>query len=120
MRLLCDRHVPPRYIDTFCRADWLTVTQVSEHLPIDADDSEIIAHAEAHDWVVFTGDKRFLMDDESDETHERHRLEPDCGLIFYDQRRKPSAGELLDALKEIARSHTDHGDIETWVPGNWS
>jgi predicted nuclease of predicted toxin-antitoxin system len=49
MRLLCDRHVPPRYIDTFCRADWLTVTQVSEHLPIDADDSEIIAHAEAHD-----------------------------------------------------------------------
>lgn len=110
MKILCDRHVAPRYVNAFQRTDWLKATRVSDHLPVDASDADIIGHAEEHGQVVFTADKRFLMDDSETEVNERERIEADCGIIFYDQRQKPSSsvwlmlfGKLHEAMRTILK-----------------
>ena len=117
MRLLCDPNIDHGYLEAFRRAEGITVMNVETVLSADASDPEIIVYAEEHDWVVFTSDQLFLYHDETGEPP-YPRLPADCGVIFYNQIGKPGYGTIVDALREIAESYADHGDIETYV-SNW-
>jgi hypothetical protein len=107
VRVLCDQNVANRYIKTFSRTDWITVSTVREELSSDADDRDISTYAAANDWIVFTGDDDFRQFD-----HDR-------GLLLYSHIERPSPGDVLDALQAIAEVYPDHRKIDQNVPDGW-
>lgn len=115
MRILCDNNVAPKYANAIRGSDRLELAHSSDVLSPEASDPAIIEYAETHDWVILTGDKRFLIDDE-DETSTGDRLGADCGVIFYAQDRNPTPGDFVDALETIAENADDYWAIETYVP----
>lgn len=115
MRVLCDNNVAPKYASALRESDYLEFAESSNKLSPETTDPEIIAYAEEHEWVILTGDKRFLIDDE-DETSSGDRLDADCGVIYYAQDRNPSLGEVIEALETIAENTNDYRTIETYVP----
>jgi len=115
VRVLCDNNVAPKYANALRGSDRLQFALSREVLSPEATDPEIIAYAEEHDWVILTGDKRFLIDDE-DEDSSGDRLDADCGVIFYNQDRNPAAGDVVAALETIAENADEYRAIETYVP----
>lgn len=119
MELLCDRNVADKYYQAFRGTDWLSVRRVSDVLSKDAPDSAIIDHARERE-VVFTSDVRFLADDEAEtEPAEAETPRADCGVIFYRQLEDPSPGDIVDAIRAIARAYQDYNEIREYVPGKW-
>jgi predicted nuclease of predicted toxin-antitoxin system len=114
VRVLCDRHVDDQYVTALQYAEGITARTVGDELSEDADDTEIIAHAETHEWVVLTADQRFLYDDESDEIPPP-RIEAECGVIYYVQLSKPSATDIVSAIRAIAAVYPDYSTIETYA-----
>ena len=111
IRILCDRCVDQKYVDTFERTDLVTVIQTEDVFPDsaeDTDDSEISAYAEQHGWVVFTEDDHF-----------RTRHDHDRGVILYHHIEQPSPGDVVDAIRAIADAYDDYREIEEYVPGDW-
>lgn len=120
VRILCDHNVNEKYTETFRRTDWITVTTEREELPIDEGDVTIMAYAAAHDWVVFTSDETFDVQDDPDDAAGAVDLDAiDCGVVIYHQQENPSPGAVLDALRAIAEGYSDHSAIREYVPGNW-
>jgi predicted nuclease of predicted toxin-antitoxin system len=116
VRLLCDHNVDGKYVETFRRTDWITVTTESEVLSAEAYDPEIMTYAEAHDWVVFTSDRAFDVDDDES------AIDPatiECGVITYRQVEDPAPGLVVDAVGQIARQYYNHSEIVEYVPGRW-
>lgn len=107
MRLLCDHSVDRRFIDTFRRTDWITMTTVAEELSPDADDEIISEYAAQHNWIVFTED-----DDFTGHNHDR-------GLVRYIHRNRPSPSDVLNALEVVADAYSDQRNIDVIVPGGW-
>ena len=107
VRLLCDENVDQRYVETFRKTDWITVTTVRDALAADASDESIGQFAEQQEWIVFTGDDDFL------------RFDPGCGVVFYQQVARPSPGAVVDALRGIDDAYADHGAVREFVPGGW-
>ena len=101
MRLLCYQHVPPAYINALNSAEGFTAVRTVDVGGLDdrSPDTAIIAYAEEHDWVVFTGDQRFLLDDEGDDPS-YETIDADCGVIIYKQTAAASPGEAVDAIEE--------------------
>lgn len=118
MELLCDRNVADKYYQAFRGTGWISVHRVSDVLPNDAPDSDIIDHARERGWVVFTSDVRFLAD-EPGELAAIETPRADCGVIFYRQPADPSPGDVVDAIRAISRSYEDHREIREYVPGDW-
>ena len=86
MRLVTDHDVAGGYVDALQEAESVTVDRAVDLFGERVPDTEIIAYAEEHDMVVFTGDQRFLYDDESGESPPPP-IAADCGVIFYRQTR---------------------------------
>jgi hypothetical protein len=107
MRLLCDRSVLQKYIDTFERTDWLTVMQSEDVFSDDAPDREISEYAAREGWVVFTEDDDFQAFD-----HER-------GLILYHHIEQPSPGDVVAALRAIADAYDEYQGMTEHVPDGW-
>ena len=116
VRLLCDHNVDGKYVETFRRIDWITVTTEREVLSSEADDPEIMSYAEANDWVVFTSDLTFEDD------HDESGIDPsaiECGIVAYRQVEDPSSGLVVDALRQMVRQYRDHSEIREYVSGGW-
>jgi hypothetical protein len=120
MRVLCDRNVAQRYLDTFRRTDWITMIEADDAFPKDASDAEIGAYAKEHEWVIFTSDKRFRERDEEEAAGEEvpNQIEG-CGVIYYRQREKPAPGKVVAAMRALADAYVDHSEIDQYVPSNW-
>jgi hypothetical protein len=104
VRVLWDRNVDDRYIETFRRTDWITVATVTEALAMDAVDPDISDYAAQNGWVVFSEDDDFLA------------LDDDHGLVLYHQHAKPAPGDVVRALRAISEAYADHSEIEEYVP----
>ncbi len=107
MRLLCDHNVGERYIETFRRTEWLTVTTVRDELSAATDDVDISEYAEQHEWVVFTEDNDYRA------------LDHDRGLVLYTHLDRPSPGDVVNALRAIADAYDDYRNIDENVPDGW-
>ena len=95
MRLLCDQHVPPKYLSAFANAKDVTATTVRDKLAADASDTDIATYAAEREWVVFTNDDDF------------YRSATVYGLLVYDQISDPSPDEILDAVRAIEAAYDD-------------
>lgn len=107
MRILCDHNVNRKYIETFRRTEWITVTTVRDRLEADARDDEIGRYAAVHDWVIFTEDDDHLEYDQ------------DRGVVLYHQTELPTPAAVVAALRAIDAAYADHGEIREFVPGDW-
>lgn len=108
IRILCDRSVLQRYVDALDQADGIEVIQSEDVFSDDAPDREISAYAAREGWVVFTEDNDFLTFD-----HDR-------GVILYHHIKRPSPGDVVDAIQAIAKVYADHRQITEYVPGKWT
>lgn len=115
MRLVTDHDVAGGYVDALQEAESVTVDRAVDLFGERVPDTEIIAYAEEHDMVVFTGDQRFLYDDESGESPPPP-IAADCGVIFYRQDRLPSEGDVVTSIQQIADDYPDHSIIREYVP----
>lgn len=107
MRLLCDHHVPTKFITAFETTDWITCVRVAEALYPKAPDSEIAQYAVEHARIVFTNDDDFQA------------KTVDYDLITYDQLDEPTPGTVLDALHAIDNAYDDDTLIWEHVPDGW-
>lgn len=107
MQILCDHHVPPKYVQAFEQEPDITVTTVRDSLSHDASDAEIAAFASREDWIVYTNDDDFF----------RHT--PSHGLVVYNQRENPAPGAVVDAMIAIDRTYVSPGEIHEFVPDGW-
>lgn len=116
MRLLCDHHVPPKFINALRSIDGTTVATPAgiDALGGDADDTEIIAYAEAHGWIVFTNDQRFRIDDEG-ENPSYERIDAECGVIFYVETPATQPGPAAEAVTAIMEAYADHSEIDEYI-----
>ena len=115
MKILSDNDVAEGYVQTLRSTEGITVDRVVDRFGERVPDSELIAYAEEHDRVVFTGDQRFLYDDESGETPPP-RIDADCSVIFYRQDRTPSVGAVVTSIQRIAEDYPDYRQIREYVP----
>ena len=113
MKVLSDNDVAEGYVRALRSTEEITVDRVVDRFGERVPDSELIAYAEEHDRVVFTGDQRFLYD-ESGETPPR--IDADCGVIFYRQDRTPSVGAVVTSIQRIAEDYPDYRQIREYVP----
>ena len=79
MRILCDQTVNWKYVETFRRTEWITVTTVRDTLKADARDDEIGRYPAMHDRVIFTEDDDHLEVDRN----WRFVRETDCTTTRY-------------------------------------
>lgn len=107
MKILCDQHVDEKYVTAFDHADWATVARVRDLLSPSTMDESISEYAARDGWVIFTADNDFFEFD-----HDR-------GLLLYIERRDPSSGAVVNAVRLIADAYDDHRDIEEHVPDGW-
>jgi hypothetical protein len=107
VRRLCDHSVDDRYVTTFQRTDWITVTTVAKGLSPDAADPDISEYAERYNWIVVSEDDHFRRDD-----HDR-------GLVLYIHIDRPSPDDVVAALGNIADAYAEHSGIDENVPDGW-
>jgi hypothetical protein len=115
VKVLSDNDVAEGYVRALRSTEGITVDRVVDRFGERVPDSELIAYAEEHDRVVFTGDQRFLYDDESGETPPP-RIDADCSVIFYRQDRTPSVGAVVTSIQRIAEDYPDYRQIREYVP----
>lgn len=108
MRILCDQHVPTKYVRALQDESWVTVSTVREELSADASDAEIAAFAEEDDWIVFTNDDDF------------YGLDVSHGLVVYSQLEDPRPGVVVDALEAIDEAFATTTDVRAVVPDGWA
>lgn len=108
MRILCDQHVPVKYVTALRDAEGMTVTTVDAALQHDATDAEIAGYAESEGWVVFTNDDDFFVD------------RGGHGLLLYSQLEDPPPGVVVAAVREIGRAYGSADEIVETVPGQWA
>ena len=116
MKVLSDNDVAEGYVRALRSTEGITVDRVVDRFGERVPDSELIAYAEEHDRVVFTGDQRFLYDDESGETPPPRIDDADCGVIFYRQDREPSVGAVVTSIQRIAEDYPEYCQIREYVP----
>lgn len=109
MKILCEQHVPPKYLNALRSERWATVKSTSEEFDDDDPDDEIAVYAARNEWVVLTRDRDFFQ---LVSTY-------DCGVLYLDQRRDPFASDLVNSIREIKDAHTDYSDIAESIPGDW-
>lgn len=109
MRILCERHVPPKYVDALDSVPWATVSTTGETFHPEADDETIAEYAAANGWVVLTRDRDFFG----------LATAVGVGVLYLDMRRNPSPGILVEASESIGEAYADHAEIIESVPGNW-
>lgn len=107
MRILCDHHVPPKYLQAFEQAPEITATTVQDRLAHDASDAEIAAFAKREDWIVFTNDDDF------------YHPAPSHGLVIYSQREGATPGDVVDAMIAIDRAYASSTQVLEFVPDGW-
>lgn len=107
MRILCDHHIPPKYVRAFEQEPSIAVTTVRDELAADASDAAIESFAATNDWVVFTNDSDFFPTTD------------DHGLLVYDQTENPPAGEIVTAVRNIASAYASDSEIVETVPDGW-
>lgn len=107
MQIVCDHHVPPKYLQAFGEESWLAAATVAEMLSADATDETIASFASANGWIVFTSDVDF------------YRVGPDHGLIVYSQLEDPSPGDVVEAIRRIDEAYVSNDEIREVVPGRW-
>lgn len=115
MRILSDHDVAGSYVDALGVAEGVTVDRAVDLFGEKVPDTDIIVYAEEHEMVVFTGDQRFLHDDDSDETPPP-KIDADCGVIFYKQEQVPSEGAVVASMQQIAAEYPDYSIIREYVP----
>lgn len=115
MKILADHDVAGSYVEALQDAEGVTVDRAVDLFGERVPDTEIIAYAEEHDMVVFTGDQRFLYDDEADETPPP-LIDAACGVVFYRQDQTPSEGDVVASMQQIAVDYPDHSIIREYVP----
>lgn len=111
IRILCDRCVDQKYVNTFENTDWITVIQAEDVFPDDAEDTddEVSTYAEQHEWIAFTEDDHF-----------RTRHDHDRGVILYHHIEQPTPGDVVAAIYVNAEVYDDHRGIEEYVLGGWA
>lgn len=116
MRVLCDHQVPPRVSNALRSVAGITVATPTgiDDLGINADDTEIIAYAEAHGWVVFTNDQYFLVDDEG-KNPSGERIDADCGVIYYTQKAIGRSGPVAEAIGAVSEAFENHREIDLYI-----
>ena len=107
MRILCGHHVPPRYVQAFEQASWITGRRLDDVLETDAPDEAISRFAASNRWVVFTRDTDF------------YRLGTDHGLLVYSQLDDPRPGDVVRAIRAIDEAYDTPAAITEPVPGAW-
>ncbi|PSP58025.1 hypothetical protein BRC76_09030 [Halobacteriales archaeon QH_8_67_36] len=107
MRVLCDEHVAPKYVDALERTGGITVATAPDKVSPSAPDSKIAAYAAAHDWVVLTNDNDFFSE------RQQH------GLLYYSQIENPPPGDVVDAILAINGAYESNGDAVEKVPDGW-
>lgn len=110
MRVLCERHVPPKYVDALDSALWATVSTTEETFHPEADDDTIAEYAAANGWVVLTRGRDFF----------ELATAVGVGVLYLDMRRDPSPGLLVEAIEAIGVAYADHSEIVESVPGDWT
>ena len=108
MDVLCDQHVPEKYVRALSAVNGITVATVRDMLSADASDGDIAAFAAKNGWVVFTNDDDFYKQDA------RH------GLLVYSQLNAPTPGAVVEAVTAIGDAYADDADIIEVVPGAWT
>jgi hypothetical protein len=116
VRVLCDHHVPPKVSNALRSVAGITVATPAgiDDLGGDADDTEIIAYAEAHGWVVFTNDQYFLVNDEG-ENPSYEPIDADCGVIYYTQNTVGWPGTVAEAIQAVSEAFADHSAIDLYI-----
>jgi len=109
MRILCERHVPPKYIHALESEPWVDVTTTETQFHPEAPDETIARYAAENGWVVLTRDRDFF--------ELATRL--GCGILYLDMSRDPVPGTLVAAIQTIGEAYTDHAEIVESVPGDW-
>lgn len=107
MRLLCDHHVPTKYLRAFEHASEITATTVADELSPSASDGEIATLAEQNDWIVFTNDDDFFEQTAS------------FGLLVYSQVEDPQPSDIVNAVIAIDRAYESNSEIIETVPDGW-
>jgi len=107
MRILCDQHVPTKYVQAFEQESWLTVSTVAEELSPDVADADIAAYAATEEWVVFTSDSDF------------YKQQIPHGLLVYSQLDDPSPGNVIEAISTIDSVYASPDEITETVPDGW-
>ena len=107
MDVLCDQHVPNKYVRALSTAEDFTVCTVRDVLSPDAADSDIASFAATHGLVVFTNDDDFYKQD------------AEHGLVVYSQLDAPTPGAVRDAMVAIDRAYAEQTEIVEVVPGGW-
>jgi predicted nuclease of predicted toxin-antitoxin system len=109
MRVLCERHVPPKYVEAVQSSRWADVITPRNRFHPEVDDETIARYAEANGWVVLTRDRDFFQ------LSGRFGF----GVLYLDMRRNPGPGTLVAAVEAIAEAYSDHSEIVESVPGDW-
>ena len=107
MRLLCDHHVPTKYLLAFEHADEITVTTVADELSAAASDEEIATFAAQDGWVVFTNDDDFFEQTAS------------FGILVYSQIEDPQPSDIVNAVIAIDQAYESNSEIIEAVPDDW-
>lgn len=109
MRLLCERYVPPRYLQALEAESWADVVPVQTRFHPEVSGRVIAEYAAANGWVVLTRDRDFF------ELASRFGF----GLLSLDMSRTPPVRTLVSAIRAIAAAYADHVEIVESVPGEW-
>ena len=109
MRVLCERHIPPKYVEALESESWATVTTTGTLFHPEATDETIAGYAADNGWVVLTRDRDFF------ELADRFGF----GVLYLDMSRDPAPGTLVSALEAIGEAYSDHAEIVESVPGDW-
>lgn len=110
MRILCEQHVPPKYVEALDSASWTTVSSTQERLHPETDDETIAEYAAANGWVMLTRDRDFF----------ELATAVGVGILYLDMRRDPPPGILVEAIEAIGVAYADHSEIIESVPGDWT
>lgn len=107
IRILFERNIAKKYIKGLERQSWTTIEHCDNYFDPTAKDTEIADFAYKNNWVVFTTDTDFF------------EVKPECGVLFINQNSDPDTGDIIKAVKEIAKQYSNYNDIKESIPGRW-
>lgn len=107
--MLCERHVPSKYVEALESSPWTNVTTTETRFHPEVDDRTIARYAAENSWVVLTRDRDFF------ELSDRFGF----GVLYLDMRRTPPPGTLVAAIEAVGEAYVNHVEIVESVPGDW-
>jgi predicted nuclease of predicted toxin-antitoxin system len=109
MRILYERHVPPKYVRALEGEDWASCIGAADLFHPAAADATIAKYAADHGLVVLTRDRDFFD----------VNAELGVGVLYLDMARDPPPRDVTLAIERIEETHRDYTDITYSIPGEW-